>query len=144
MEEMQAVIQTQDICVLATVSGSSPHCSLMAYVPDEKHRKLFMVTHRSTKKFANLLENPAVSLLIDTRLSDRPISREDVWALTLNGVFEQIENSEDVESIRSSFVKKHKHLHEFAHHPDAVVFAIKLQSLQLLRSATDADYLDYG
>ncbi len=143
MEEMQAVIEAQDICVLATVSENSPHCSLMAYIYDEQLRKLFMVTHRSTKKFANLMENPTVSLLIDTRLSDRPISREDVWALTLNGVFELIENSEDVETIRSSFVKKHTHLFGFAHHPDAVVFAIKLQSLQLLRSATDADYLDY-
>lgn len=143
MEEMQAVIEAQDICVLATISENSPHCSLMAYISDDEHRKLFMVTHRSTRKFANLRSNPAISLLIDTRLSDSPKTREDVWALTVNGVFEEIEDAEEVEFIRRKFIKKHEHLHEFAHHSDAVVFAIKLQSLQLLRSATDADYLDY-
>lgn len=143
MEDMQAVIQAQDVCVLATISENSPHCSLMAYISDDEQRKLFMVTHKSTKKYANLINNPAASLLIDTRLSDTPKSREDVWALTINGIFEEIKDVEDAANIRKRFVKKYAHLDEFAHHPDAVVFAIKLQSLQLLRSATEADYLVY-
>ena len=67
LERMKAVVREKDICVLATVSGDKPHCSLMAYAADDDCREIYMVTHRKTNKYKNLKENPAVSLLIDTR-----------------------------------------------------------------------------
>ena len=69
LERMKAMVRDHDICVLATVAEGEPHCSLMAYVPDESCREIYMVTHRKTKKYRNLRANPAISLLIDTRES---------------------------------------------------------------------------
>lgn len=139
MEEMKKVLEAQDMCVLATVDGDVPHCSLMAYVTDEKCRRVYMVTHRNTKKYANLLANPAVCLLIDTRLSVKQFARENVQALTVNGVFEHVQE-EEIAGLRNRFVEAHPHLQEFAQDEEAQVFAVKLQKLQLLRDATDASY----
>lgn len=140
MEEMMKVLKDEDMCVLATVAGGVPHCSLMAYITDEKCRKVYMVTHRKTKKYANLLANPAVCLLIDTRISGTRFPRENVQALTVSGTFELVQEEELAAGLRSRFVKAHPQLQEFAQASDAQVFAVKLRELQLLRDATDASY----
>lgn len=142
MEEMMAVLRGQDICVLATASENAPHCSLMAYILDEQRRRIYMVTHKETKKYANLLANPTVSLLVDTRLAGEKVAREKVQALTVNGVFSPIEEAGEAEPLRERFIKKHPHLHDFAKNEKAVVFQVELQSLQLLNGATDASYKD--
>ena len=67
LAEMKALAIEKNICVLATVGGRKPHCSLMAYVTDENCTEIYMVTHKNTNKYKNLMENPSVSLLIDTR-----------------------------------------------------------------------------
>jgi len=137
---MMKVLKGEDMCVLATVAGGVPHCSLMAYITDEKCRKVYMVTHRNTKKYANLLANPAVCLLIDTRRSGTRSLRENVQALTVSGTFELVQDEGLVAGLKSRFVEAHPHLREFAQDPDAQIFAIKLRELQLLRDATDASY----
>lgn len=54
LERMKQLVREKDICVLATVSGSKPHCSLMAYVTDEDCREIYMVSRRQTGKYRNL------------------------------------------------------------------------------------------
>lgn len=139
VEEMVNMLKVQKMCVLATVADNIPHCSLMAYVTDERCRKVYMVTHKKTKKYANLLANPSVCLLVDTRLSHESSDRKHVQALTVNGTFELVVK-EETASLRRRFITAHPHLQEFAEDDDAQFFAVKLQALQLLRNATDATY----
>ena len=138
MEEMIEVLRSQDMCVLATVSENTPHCSLMAYITDKHCRKIYMITHRDTKKYTNLQANPSVSLLIDTRLSKRDLPREKVQALNANGIFALVESQSEIDELRDLFIQTHPHLREFAMHQNAALFAVELQSLQLLNGATDA------
>ena len=138
LEQMKDVIRSQDMCVLATVSRDKPHCSLMAYLTDEQCRTTYMITHKRTAKYRNLTANPSLSLLIDTRLIDTGDNRQKAKALTVNGVFERIEDSDKRFNILSKFLKRHVHLREFAGHPDAEVLAVRIQSLQLLDGANDA------
>ncbi|MGD8504627.1 MAG: pyridoxamine 5'-phosphate oxidase family protein [Syntrophobacterales bacterium] len=140
LDKMKDVIRSQDMCVLATVKGNKPHCSLMAYVTDEECRIIYMITHKNTAKYRNLTANPSLSLLIDTRLMDRGEDRQRAKALTVNGVFERIEDSDKRSNILAKFVESHVHLKEFAGHPDAEILAVRIQSLQLLDGVTDAYY----
>jgi nitroimidazol reductase NimA-like FMN-containing flavoprotein (pyridoxamine 5'-phosphate oxidase superfamily) len=140
LETMKTLIRSQDICVLATASDNRPHCSLMAYAADDACRELYMVTHRNTAKFRNAMENPSVSLLIDTRLEDGAERRERARALTVSGLFERIESPERREEIRARLLERHGHLREFAAHPEAEVFAVKILALQLLDGITDSYY----
>jgi len=138
LERMKDLIRSQDICVLATARGNRPHCSLMAYVTDEDCREIYMVTHRNTAKFRNATENPSLSLLIDTRIEDREGRRERARALTVSGLFERIGKPERLEAIRARLVARHAYLREFAAHSEAEVFAVKIQSLQLLDGITES------
>ena len=67
LAEMKQLAMEKTICVLATVAGNKPYCSLMAYATDENCTEIYMATQRSTQKFRNLAANPAVppSLLAD-------------------------------------------------------------------------------
>ncbi len=141
MEEMRKILKSQNLCVLATFSKEEPHCSLMAYIADDTCRSLYMLTPKKTRKFANLNANPAVSLLIDTRLADgRAQPRDTICALTVSGRCAVVEDSDWEKSICERFLRVHPHLATFVKEEDIAVFEVKIASLQLLQGARDATY----
>ncbi len=137
---MKNVIRMEEMCVLATATDDVPHCSLMAYIAGEDCSKIYMVTHKNTKKYSNLKTNPLVSLLIDTRSSFSAGPRSRVQALTINGTGATVQDEGVATELRRQFIERHGHLREFAGHDDAVVIEVTVHSLQLLRGATDASY----
>ena len=140
IELMKKLAKEKDLCVLATVSGEKPHCSLMAYTTDEDCSEIYMATHRSTKKFKNLVENPSVSLLIDTREEHKGSHRPEAKAMTVSGAFERLKDNQKKAWARAKLLSRHPHLKEFLDHPDAEVFGIKVRSFLLLDGLTDAHF----
>ena len=135
---IKTILQQQDLCVLATSSSEGPHCSLMAFICDESCTRLFMVTLRETRKFANLQKHDMVSILIDNRLILQ--NRREMQALTIQGRYCPLVNPSEITKVQSQFLKKHPHLTELASKKGACFFAIDIQKLQLLTGATDAHY----
>jgi general stress protein 26 len=90
LEKMKDIVKGNDLCILATVSEGKPHCSLMSYISDEEGQEVYLVSHKETKKYSNLIENPTVSLLIDTREEEKGQRRIDIKALTVSGEFQTI------------------------------------------------------
>lgn len=140
LEQMKALAKEKDTCVLATVSGATPHCSLMAYVTDDDCREIYMATLKRTTKYANLKENPFVSLLIDTREEHSGSHRREAKALTVSGVFQPIGNEEKKNIVRAMLLERHPHLKAFLERPDAEVFGIKIESFLLLDGLTNAHF----
>jgi nitroimidazol reductase NimA-like FMN-containing flavoprotein (pyridoxamine 5'-phosphate oxidase superfamily) len=140
LEKMKQLARKKDICVLATASGGMPHCSLMAYVIDDGCREMYMATFKNTTKFKNLMENPDVSLLIDTREEHSGRLRPEAKAMTVDGTFQEIEDENKKNRIRGELLDRHPHLRQFLAHPDAEVFCIKIRSFLLLDGLTDAHF----
>jgi nitroimidazol reductase NimA-like FMN-containing flavoprotein (pyridoxamine 5'-phosphate oxidase superfamily) len=140
IRKMKELILQKDTCVLATVSGDKPHCSLMSYLPDPEVRELYMVTLRHTKKYQNLLANPWVSLLIDTREDTAGSELRQKKALTISGIFQKVEPGR-IETLRSEFIRKHPQLKELIQDPSAEMISIRLHSLQLLEGFRDASFV---
>jgi nitroimidazol reductase NimA-like FMN-containing flavoprotein (pyridoxamine 5'-phosphate oxidase superfamily) len=138
LEKMKDIVKGYDLCVLATVSEGKPHCSLMSYISDEESHEIFMISHKQTRKYTNLVENPTVSLLIDTREEEKGHRRMDIKALTVNGEFRTIKDPIKKDLIRARFLKKHSHLKEFLNDPESEIFSIKIRSFQLLDGVKDA------
>jgi len=130
IEKMKNLLRERKTCVLATVGDGVPHCSLMSYAAASDGTELYLVTHRQTKKYRNLMKNPAVSLLIDTRGDDSP--SEAVRALTVDGIFRKIGSEEEWTTVRERLLKNHPLLRELLDDPDAEIFAVRILSLQLL------------
>ena len=138
LKKMKKLVKDKDVCVLATVMGNVPHCSLMSYVPDRDCLEIYMMTWKGTKKFRNLAANKTVSLLIDTREEDCGADRARIKALTVSGVFKTISDKAQKKLVRQKLLKKHPQLKPFAQDPDTEVFAVKVKSFQLLDGVKDA------
>ena len=137
LEEMKALAREKNSCVLATIAGNKPYCSLMAYVTNGACTEIYMVTHRQTQKYQNLAANPAVSLLIDTRdTSPRSAAR----AMTVEGIFQKIEDPAKEKKVRRKLLSVHPHLNEFMGHSEAEVFQINIKSFLLLDGLTRASF----
>jgi nitroimidazol reductase NimA-like FMN-containing flavoprotein (pyridoxamine 5'-phosphate oxidase superfamily) len=132
LEAIKTLIKSKDVCVLSTVSGGEPHCSLMSYITDDTCREFYMITLTGTKKYRNLEANSAVSILIDTREEDVDHRRNDIQALTVSGVFQKLANPTEEERILRQLLERHPHLKEFAESGKAKVFAVRAKTFQLL------------
>jgi len=140
LEEMKALAKQKDICVLATVSGENPHCSLMAYATDDDCREIYMVTQKGTKKCKNLIKNPSVSLLIDTR-EERTSSRlPQAKALTIAGLFQKIDDEDKKRLARERLLERHPYLTGFIDQADTELICIRTTSFLLLNGLKEAHF----
>lgn len=135
LTEMKALVQKNKTCVLATVSGNKPHCSLMAYITDKNCEEIYMMTLRNTRKYKNLIENPKVSILIDTR-EESPST--NVKALTVEGLYAAIESKEKRKKIQAKLLSVHPYLSDFIKHSDAEILRIEIRSFLLLKGLQEA------
>lgn len=101
--DIKALQKGQDICVPATVSRESPHCSLMVFVTDEECRGIYMTTFKNSANCRNLERNPHMSIfLIDDRNNSPRKPRQGTKALTVNGMFRRVEDKGGGKRIRKS------------------------------------------
>jgi len=140
IDRMKRLLQENDLCVLATALDDKPHCSLMAYVTDEDAGWVYMLTHRASKKYQNLIRNPRASLLVDTRLQAGILARERIQALTVYGAFHEQRDVGTRNEIIRRVLRRHPHLGEFAGHPQIEVLAIRPSAFLLLDGVSDAQY----
>lgn len=140
LEEMKALVKQKDMCVLATVSGGNPHCSLMAYATDDDCREIYMVTQKGTKKYKNLIENPSVSLLIDTREEQASSRSLQAKALTIAGLFQEIDDEGKKSLARARLLERHPYLTGFIDQADTELICIKATSFQLLNGLKESHF----
>ncbi len=139
-EKIIELIAKNEICVLATVAGAEPHCSLMSYAASDDGREIYMVTHKNTRKAKNMAENPGVSLLIDSREAERKNRRTRTKALTISGVIERTTQAKKIKEIKNRLLARHPHLEEFLSHPEAEVIIVRARAYQLLQGVAAAYY----
>lgn len=140
IERMRALLKEKDLCVLATSHGDRPHCSLMAYVTDEAGERVFMLTDRKSRKYSNIMENPRVSLLVDTRCEHGQGGFGKITALTVYGTIETMPDRIQTSAVLRRLVSRHPGLHGLAAHPDAVVLSIRVDFFLLLDGVSEAHY----
>jgi nitroimidazol reductase NimA-like FMN-containing flavoprotein (pyridoxamine 5'-phosphate oxidase superfamily) len=141
LDQMKAFAREKNICVLATVAGNKPYCSLMAYATDMDCTEIYLATQRATKKFRNLTENAAVSLLIDSR---EKTPRGQAQALTVEGTCVQVERPADRAAVRARLLQANPHLGEFLAHPECVLLRVEITSFLLLKGLTEAYHVRFG
>jgi nitroimidazol reductase NimA-like FMN-containing flavoprotein (pyridoxamine 5'-phosphate oxidase superfamily) len=138
IEKIKNFIRKKNICVLSTISGDKPYCSLMAYITDADCEEIYMVTQKHTTKFNNLQINPWVSLLIDSRETQ---PRSNAQALTINGIFVPLQDEGKKRKIRDNMLRSFPHMEDFIHHPDSELIRIKIDSFLLLKGLTESHFV---
>ncbi len=134
-KDIRDLIQSNNVCVLATVSEGKPHCSLMSYVTDTDSREIYMVTQKETKKYRNLAGNHSVSILIDTRQTD---SKNEIKALTITGTFQDGIDENKKSDIKISLLKINPDLKDFIDDPASEIIVVHVKTVQLLDGLKDS------
>jgi nitroimidazol reductase NimA-like FMN-containing flavoprotein (pyridoxamine 5'-phosphate oxidase superfamily) len=129
---LQQLFDTQQLAVVATSDGGQPYTSLVAYVASADLRRLFFITSRATRKYANLKGDPRVSLLINSSTNtDSDFHR--ATAVTVVGDAEEW-MAEKRQSVLASYVQKHPYLEEFAYSPSCALICVRVRSFLLVRN----------
>ena len=131
LDKVKEMLMNNSLCVLCTVSGDLPYCSLMTYLHSDDLNMVYMVTVRESRKYRNLVENPIASLLVDNRQQLSFPSDETVSSITFEGFLKHLDPIE-TEGVRMLLNERHGELKEILKNPDCIIFGIELKSFLLL------------
>lgn len=123
---VRKLADSQRLAALCTDERGRPYASLIAFAAAPDLKTLVFTTPRSTRKYANLSENPQVSLLLDNR-SNREEDFAEAVAATILGSAREV-TGEEKESGLSLFLGKHPYLSSFARSPNCAVFRVEVEA----------------
>jgi len=136
---VRVVLNRQRVAVLATQSSQQPYCNLVAFTPADDLRYLFFATPRATHKYSNLIINPGVALLCDTR-SD---SASDLYkAVAITALGRAAEAGQTfLADYRIRHSKRHPPLSSFLQTPDCIFFQIFVELYIIVEGVSEVSVL---
>ncbi len=123
---VRKLADAQKLAVLCTDERGKPYASLIAFAAAPDLKTLVFTTPRPTRKYANLSENPQVSLLLDNR-SNREEDFAEAAAATILGSAREA-TGEEKESSLALFLGKHPYLASFARSPNCAIFRVEVEA----------------
>lgn len=127
--EISSLLATQKLAVLATHSHGQPHASLVAFTATADGREILFATTRTSRKYANLQQDPRAALLLDSR-SQREADFHEAKALAAKGRVREITGPQR-DTLAALFLSKHLHLREFIGSPSCALMALQVQVYEL-------------
>jgi len=125
------LLTSQRSAVLATQRDGQPYCSLMAFAATKDLHTLIMATLRATRKYANLVAEPRVSLLVDNR-ANQAADTQAALAVTVMGTATEVDPAAGG-PLAQIFLAKHPHLEDFVRSPDCAIVRIQVEKYYLVR-----------
>jgi len=137
--KVRELLLLQRLAVLSTRNNEQPYGNLICYVASSDLRHIFFATTRSTRKYANLMGEARVALLVDNRSHD-PADTFRALAVTVIGKVHELEGNEE-EQAREAYLKRHPHLEEFVSSPSAALLCLDVEKYILVRRFQDVTEL---
>jgi nitroimidazol reductase NimA-like FMN-containing flavoprotein (pyridoxamine 5'-phosphate oxidase superfamily) len=129
-EDINRMLHEHDFGVLATYTGEYPYTSLISIDISIDGRYLVFPTLRETRKYANLLHEAHVSMLLDNRSLTEKNSAQ-VYALTVLGKAREIDAA--MRSVHEKqFLRHHPHLAGFLSQQQTALFQVTFAKLILV------------
>lgn len=119
---LQDFLSTQRVLVMATASDNSPYCNLMSFACTN-NCSIIVITPRDTSKYANLVQNDQVSLLI-TDSSGEQSETVNNTAITINGRAKEIEAGSTRKELEDIYMAKYPQLKDFVQSETSALFRI--------------------
>jgi len=119
---LRELLRTQQLAVLATQGGGQPYGSLVAFVATDDLKHLLFATTRATRKYANLLTESRVAIVVDNR-SNRDSDFHEALAVTVMGKAQEVKGSER-DRLIELYLSKHPYLEEFVMAPTCALLRV--------------------
>jgi len=130
-QTLKDMFTTQRFCVLATQGQGQPYGSLVAFAETDDMKQLVFATSRETRKFSNLVSEPRVALVIDSRSNSDSDLRNAVAVTALGPAHEAA--GDEKERLARVYVAKHPGLAGFIGSPDMAVCAVAVEDYVIAR-----------
>ena len=128
---IRALLTTQVQCVLSTIDEDAPNQHLMAFAPEPSLTDVYIASQRATRKVANLLRHPAVSLLWDNRTGN---TRDHVQGLAVTAQGQaSLLNGWARARVEHLLLARNPELATLLSGNEAAVFALRIQSYRLVQ-----------
>jgi len=124
--QVRDLFAKQRLAVLSTQREGRPYGSLVAFDASPDLRRLTFATTRTTRKFANLAQDPWVALLIDSR-SNRESDFHEAVAVTATGRGREAAGEEHV-VLAGHYLAKHPALKDFVASPTCALVVVEVET----------------
>jgi len=132
-QEIAQLLSSQKLAVLSTQSSDGfAYASLIAFAATGDLQTILLATPKATRKFANIKNNPRVSLLIDNR-SNEEEDFHDAKAVTVMGMAQEVELETAGEKLAALYLDKHPYLDGFLHSPTTAFIQINVLRYYLVK-----------
>ena len=122
---IRKLLESQRLAVLSTQGKEQPYSNLVAFGVTPDLQKLIFATTRATRKYANLLKHPQVSMLIDNRTNETADFAE-ASAVTVLGRAIEVQGDERSHHL-NIYLAKHPYLGDFVTSPNCALFVVKVE-----------------
>lgn len=116
------LLSSRRVAVLATHDHGQPYTSLVAFAATDDLKRLLFATPRATRKYANILADARVAMMIDNRSNKADDLREAV-AVTAIGRVEEVERKPGSRHVKC-LLAKHPDLEEFVTGADQALLTV--------------------
>lgn len=127
---IRRLLRDEKLGVLATHEPCRPYQSLVAFAVSPDLKRVYFATETQTRKHANLIRSPQVSILFDDRRNAADDFHRGI-AVTAQGRARPV-NQGYLESARRLFLRKHPSLEGFLDSPTCRLFAIDIKTYILV------------
>lgn len=139
-DSLVSMLHEHDFGVLATSGPEYPYTSLVTIAVSEDHRRLFFPTLRETQKYANLVRDANVSVLLDNRSSSGG-DFDELYALSIFGTAREADGS-DAPECRLLFSLRHPRLAEFLSMPQTALIQVTCSRIVLVGKFQEIQVFD--
>lgn len=131
-QEVQKLLESQGLGVLATSGPHGAHASLVAFAASRDLGSLILATPMTTRKYANLEHDPMVALLVDNRSNQRSDCHAAL-AATGYGRAGAVQGQQR-RAWLELYLEKHPHLVDFVQAPSCALVVISVVRYSVVRA----------
>lgn len=124
--DLRKLLQSQSLAVLSTQEGGQPYASLVAFASSNDLTCLYFATVRSTRKYANILKDSRVAVLVDNRANDYT-DFQRATAVTATGRAEEVAMDQQ-NDVLNLYLAKHPYLKSFVQSPTCALCEVRVRT----------------
>jgi len=121
---VKSVLASQKLAVLATHRKGRPHTSLVAFAATADLKNVLFATIRATRKYVNVMADPRVALLVDTR-TNRDADFHSAVAVTATGHAAEVRGPMRARLLKV-YIAGHPSLEEFVKSPACALLRLRV------------------
>jgi general stress protein 26 len=129
---LRELFRSQNLAALSTHCKGQPYASLVAFYAADDLKHIYFVTPTTTRKFANLLADNRVAVLVNSS-TNRADDFHVAVSVTAVGRVAVIDGS-DRRTILFQYLGKHPYLEEFVRSPSCALLQVAVDSYYMVKN----------